>query len=254
MRSKGKSGVSAAAAARRRARARRVRARRDLSRIVSGAVALGAVTALYAALTAAAPIREIVVFGASRLSAAEIRGASGLEGASVFRASAREAEARILAPAIRRARVTIQLPDRALIDVEERRPAIVVSSSAGRLLADDEGALFFAPATSGLPTLEDETARRANGERVDPVLVAATMAIAAREPAYFGRAVERIRLTAAYGLVAIVGGPMEIRLGTPDQIDLKLEAARQIVLSRGGKRLDYVDVRNRENPVFFPAN
>src|SRR5919197_1393863 len=188
MRSKGKFGVSAAAAAWRRARARRVRARRDLSRIVSGAVALGAVTALYAALTAAAP-----------------------------------------------------------------RPAIVVSSSAGRLLADDEGALFFAPATSGLPTLEDETARRANGERVDPVLVAATMAIAAREPAYFGRAVERIRLTAAYGLVAIVGGPMEIRLGTPDQIDLKLEAARQIVLSRGGKRLDYVDVSNRENPVFFPA-
>jgi cell division septal protein FtsQ len=247
--------VTSAAAARRRARARRTRTRRDLARIAAGLVALVALAAIYAALNAAAPIREVVVSGAARTTVAEVRAAAALEGASVFRASSRDAEARILAlPAIRRARVTIQLPDRAFVEVEERRPAIALSSAGGRVLADVDGALFPAGGSENLTTLEDETARRSAGERIDPALVSATLAIASREPPYFGRAIERIRLTVSYGFVAMLAGPVELRLGAPDQMDLKLETARQIVLSRAGKRLDYVDVRNRENPVYFPAS
>jgi cell division septal protein FtsQ len=227
----------------------------DWSRLLAAAVSLAAAGGLAAATTLALPIRDVVVAGASRLPAASVRQAAALDGASVFRASATAAEARVAAmPAVRRARVTLQLPDRALIDVEERRPSIIVSSASGRLVADDDGALFALPVLGVMATLEDETARRAEGERLDPAVVAATLAIAAREPAYFGHAIEHIRLTSAYGLVATIGGPTEIRLGSADQIDAKLEAARQIVLSRGGKRLDYVDVRTRETPVFFPSN
>ena len=250
--------MTGAAAARRRAqRARRVRVRRDLSRPLAGLVALVAVTMLGAALTGTFPIRDVALSGVARLSAAEIRAAAALDGASVFRANARDAEARVAALAsVRHARVTIQLPDRAFVDVEERRPSIVVSSPAGRVFADDSGALFAggADGADGLATLEDETARRSSGDRLDPAFVAATLAIASREPAYFGLAIDRIRLTAAYGLVAALRGGPELRLGTADQVDLKLEAARQIVLARAGERLDYVDVRNRENPVFFPLN
>lgn len=248
--------TGAAAARRRTQRAQRVRIRRDLSRPLAGLVTLVAFATLGAALSGTFPIRDVAVSGVARVSAAEIRAAAALDGASVFRANAREAEARVAALAtVKRARVTIQLPDRALVDVEERRPSIVVSSPAGRVFADDTGALFAGGAgVDGLATLEDETARRSSGDRLDPAFVAATLAIASREPAYFGLPIDRIRLTAAYGLVAALRGGPEIRLGTADQVDLKLEAARQIVLSRAGKRLDYVDVRNRENPVFFPLS
>ena len=249
--------MTGAAAARRRAqRARRVRIQRDLSRPLAGVVALVALSMLGAALSGALPIRDVVVSGAARLSGSEIRTAAALDRVSVFRATARDAEARVLGlAAVKRARVTILLPDRALVDVEERRPSIVVSSAAGRVFADDGGALFTGgPAADGLATLEDETARRAVGDRLDPALVASTIAIATREPAYFGLPIDHIRLTNAYGLVAALRGGPELRLGTADQVDLKLEAARQIVLSRAGKHLDYVDVRNRENPVFFPLN
>ena len=212
-----------------------------------------------AALAGPFPIREVSIAGASRVDSARVREAAGLAGANVFLASARVAESRVAAiPAVRRSRVTIQLPDRAIVEVEERAPAIVLTSSGGSVFADDEGVLFAAGADApGLAVLEDQMARRAAGDRVDPALVAATRAIAAREPAYFGRAIAHIRLTPALGLVAVLEGGTEIRLGasaTAQQIELKLEAARQIVLARVGKRLDYVDVRNRDNPVFFPRD
>jgi cell division septal protein FtsQ len=202
------------------------------------------------------PIREVAVAGTARLAPAEVRAAAALDGAPVFAASARTAEARLAAlPAVRRARVRIELPDRAVVEIEERRPAIALSSPAGPLFADPEGMLFaVGSAANGLPLLRDETGRRASGERLDPALVSATLAIAAREPAYFGRAVEDIRLTSVYGLVATLAGGTEIRLGAPQQVELKLDAAREIVLSRAGKRLDYVDVRTRENPVYFPSS
>jgi cell division septal protein FtsQ len=197
----------------------------------------------------------VTVSGANRLAPELVRETADLRGTNVFRASARQAEARLaLLPAVRRARVTIQLPDRALVEVEERVPAIAVSSTAGALVADEEGLLFASAGSERLPRLEDETRGRAAGERLDPLLVRATRDIAAREPGFFGRSIQRIRLTLALGLIAVLEGGLEIRIGPPQQVELKLETARQIVLSRAGKRLDYVDVRNRENPVFFPQD
>lgn len=209
-----------------------------------------------AALASPFPIREVGVVGTSRLDPAVVRAASGLEGANVFRASSAEAMSRIAAiPAVRRVRVALTLPGRALIEVEERMPAIVVALGEGRLFADEAGALFAAGGTSeGLAVLDDETGRRGPGERIDPALVRATRDIAAHEPAYFGRRIERVRLTARLGLVVRLDGGTELRLGTPDQLDLKLEAARRIVLARAGKRLDYVDVRSLDGITFFPTD
>jgi cell division septal protein FtsQ len=197
----------------------------------------------------------VTVSGANRLDPELVRETAHLHGTNIFRASAHQAEARLaLLPAVRRARVAIQLPDRALVEVEERVPAIAVSSTAGALVADEEGLLFALAGGELLPRLEDETRARAAGERLDPALVRATRDIAAREPGFFGHRVQRIRLTGALGLIAVLEGGMEIRIGPAQQVELKLETARQIVLSRAGKRLDYVDVRNRENPVFFPQD
>ncbi len=243
-----------AARSRRRARARRVRVPRDLARPFAALVAALALASLVLALSGSYPIREVEVAGASRVDPRTVREAAGLEGASVFWASAAAAASRVGAlPAVRRARVTIRLPDRAVVEVEERRPALFITSAGTTLFADESGVLFAAAGpASGLATLEDETGAARAGARVEPALVAAAVQIAAREPAYFGRAVERIRLTSGYGLVVVLSGGTELRLGTPDQVDVKLETARQIVVARAGNRLDYVDVRNRENPVFFP--
>jgi cell division septal protein FtsQ len=245
-----------AARARRRGRARRIRIPRDLGRPLAAIVAGLAIAGLGVALSGSYPIRDVEIVGASRVDPAIVQQAARLNGVSIFWAGTHGAEERVASiPSVRRARVTIQLPDRAVIEIEERRPAIVVSAPNGKLFADESGLLFAAGgATSGLATLEDEGATRSPGARIDPMLVAATTQIATREPAYFGRAIEHIRLTGAYGLVVALTGGTDIRLGTPDQIDVKLETARQIVVARAGKRLEYVDVRNRENPVFFPIN
>lgn len=248
--------MTGAARSRRRGRAKRARLARDLSRPLSGVLALAALAALAAVLFGDLPIRTVDVAGARRVDAGAVRGAAGLDGSSVFRASTREAERRVEAiPGVRRARVIVLLPDRAAVDVEERQPAAIVASGGTRAFVDGDGFLFpVAGSTDGFTALEDETARRAIGDRIDPALVRATAAIGSRGPGYFGRSIERIRLTVAYGLVLDLTGGTELRLGTAEDVDAKLETARQIVLARAGKRLDYVDVRNRENPVFAPLN
>lgn len=201
-------------------------------------------------------IREVAVAGTVRIEPEEIRAATGLLGTNAFLASAADAAARLRAlPALRGARVSVLLPDRAEVQVDERRPAIVLASGGARLFVDDDGTLFLVSGgESRYAVLQDETARHVPGERIAEELVDATRAIAALQPAFFGRAVEHVRLTAAFGLIIDLERGTQVRVGTAEQLDLKLEAARRVVLARTGKRLDYVDVRSLEGIAYFPTD
>jgi len=73
-------------------------------------------------------VREVVVRGARRLAAAEVRAAAGLEpGMSVWDVDAGATEARLRRhPWIRTARVRRELPSRVIIDVREEHAAAIV--------------------------------------------------------------------------------------------------------------------------------
>lgn len=243
--------------ARSRARPRGRGVRRRLGRLYAGLLALACAAGFAAALGAPAfVIREVAVAGAARIDPGEVRDRSGLFGENAFRASVSDAAARVRGlPAVRDARVTVLLPDRARVEVEERIPVAVISAAGQRLFVDHEGALFSAVATAdALPTLEDESARHAPGERIDAALVVAARTVAALQPAYFGRQVERLRLTQAYGLVLTLERGTEVRLGSTDRLDAKLDAARRVVLPRASRRLDYVDVRSLDGIAYFPQD
>lgn len=236
------------------------RARALLLAFVCAGAAIGAATS--PDLT----IREVTVLGARRLDPAEVRAAAGLDGEQALRASASAAAAQVRAlPAVREARVGIELPHRAVIEIVERTPAITVTSAGARLFADEVGFLFAAGGdASGLAVLDDETARARSGRRLDGGTVQAVHAIDALQAGYFGMRVVRIRLTERYGLVvnlehalappAFAPPLTEVRLGTTELVEQKLEIARRIVLSREGRRLDYVDVRTPDAATFFPRD
>jgi cell division septal protein FtsQ len=198
-------------------------------------------------------IREVIVAGAPDLDA-RVRGLAGLEGQNVFSASGNEAAARVrTVPRVRDARVRLQLPDRAVIEVEERAPLLVVAFSGGWLYADGTGALFEGTDPRREPTLEDETRTHVAGGRLEPGLVGATRWLRGQTAA-IGGAVHRVRLTGAYGLVASLEVGTEVRLGSPDALEQKMNLARRIVQERGGRRLDYVDVRKPDIVVYFPRD
>ena len=79
-------------------------------------------------------VREVVVRGARRLAADEIRTAAGLErGMSIWDVDAEAAEARLRGHAwIRAARVRRELPSRVIIDVGEERVAAIVMLGEGQ--------------------------------------------------------------------------------------------------------------------------
>lgn len=245
------------ARARRAGPARRLRAAtRARPRLRGGLLALACLLAGGGALASSdLAIRDVAVRGAVRLEAQFIRANAGLAGQNAFRASAAAAAARLRAiPAVRDARVGIELPDRAVVEVVERTPAIVVSSGGARLYADDEGRLFAAGGeATGLPQLDDETAARANGDRLDRQLVSATRTLGALQGGFFGQTVRRVRLTERFAIVAVLASGTEIRIGGAERLAAKLETARRIVLARAGRRLDYVDVRTPD-ATFFPLD
>lgn len=194
------------------------------------------------------------VAGTVRLDPAAVRAAAALEGRSAFGASAREAAERIRAlPPIADARVRILLPDLALIEVVERAPLLAVSFAGGRLYADGAGVLFALPGeVGGVPAVHDQRRSYAAGDRLDAGVASALRRLAVLDPAFYGSRLLRLQLTVAHGIVGHLDSGTELRFGSPERLDLKLEASRRIVQSREGRRLDYVDVRTPETPVFAP--
>jgi cell division septal protein FtsQ len=202
------------------------------------------------------PLREVAIVGARYQDLDSIRSTAAMEGQNAFTASAALAAERVgRLPAVQRARVSVSLPDRALVEVTERAPLMVLTFSGGWLYADGSGALFAGDDQGREPLLEDETRSYRPGDRLPSGLVGIVRRVdILGVTGYFGSGIRRTRLTAAYGLVLALDRGTDVRLGTTEDFDRKLAVAQRIVLERAGKRLDYVDVRSPDRVVFFPQD
>ena len=207
-----------------------------------------------------ARVEEVVVVGAKHVSRDAARSQSGLDGVPMFLASAADARAQLRTlPAVRDARVELQLPSTARITVVERE-------AVGRWIASDNvewfidagGVLFPSIDRAGAPELRvfDERGPRSAGERIDPpALVTAALRLAALAPGELRADATDLRVvmtSGANGLVLRTGAKWEIRFGSADLFDEKLSNVKRFLRDNATRRLDYVDVRSPDRIVFSP--
>ncbi len=89
-------------------------------------------------------VTEAQINGLSRLSAAEVNSALGIGGEIVFFLRPEEiaTRLRINYPEIQSAQVTVELPNRVLVDVSERKPVILWQQGSGFTWIDESGVAF----------------------------------------------------------------------------------------------------------------
>lgn len=164
--------------------------------------------ALLALLVACAGIYGAASSEAFAARTIEVHGATLVEEAEVVRAAAvdRSQNLFLLAtgpvrervevlPTVLRADVTVGLPDRLIVRVEERRPLLVWATAERRFLVDEAGLLFLelgaeAPAAVGdLPVMTDERAASGTlrvGTTLDRVDLDASLRLGSLRPADLG--------------------------------------------------------------------
>jgi hypothetical protein len=205
------------------------------------------------------PIASVEVAGARHVTVDTVRQATGLMGVPLFRASASDARSALLAiSAVRDARVDLGLPTSARVTLTEREAAGRWVVGTAEWFVDAEGVLFASSDTTAAPDLrvrDDRAAARHPGERIDPVLVATALRLAKIGPGELraDATAPSVRVEAGpKGIVLDSGGGWEVRFGDPDRIEEKLELLRRFLRDDPGRRLEYVDVRSKDQIVFCP--
>ena len=208
-------------------------------------------------------IAVVEVSGTHHLSRDEAVAATGLVGQPAFRSSGADARRALLAlPAVRDARVTLALPDRAIVAVAEREAIGRWVAGPIEWFVDADGVLFRSHDPNGAPALraidDRELTRNCAGQTggrcVDPAVVQAALRLAAIAPRELRPDLVRpeAHVDAANGLVLRSGSGWDIRFGGPDRFNEKLALARKFLSDDPTRRLDYVDVRSPDRIVFSP--
>jgi cell division septal protein FtsQ len=219
------------------------------SRLIPLGLAAALVVVLLAIVTSGVyRVHGASVSGNRRVSSVAIYAASGLDGANALRLDTTAAARRIEAlDGIRQAKVSVGLPARVAITVEETRLALLWQGPAGTVAVDDRGLASVPPSdVAGLALVRDEggVLQRA-GDRLDPRLVPAALAFAAR----FGALTYHPDL----GFSALSPEGWPVRLGrdatvAPRQLDL-MAAVRQ-ELADEAQSVAFVDLRYVNRPYY----
>jgi hypothetical protein len=232
----------------------------DPVRIGAGVIAVVcAVVLAWLSLATTPSIVTVDVSGARHLRVGQATAASGLLEQPTFTASAADARARLRTlPAVRDARVELQLPSSARIVLTER-DAIGrwVSSNGLEWFVDAEAYLFPSADATAAPQLRvtDERPPTRAGERLDPALVQAALRLAAIAPGELrsdASAPHAVMTAGSTGLALRFETGWEIRFGGPEAFDAKLALAKRYLRDNPQRRLDYLDVRSADRIVVSP--
>jgi cell division protein FtsQ len=150
-------------------------------------------------------------------------------------------------PYVASATLTREWPHTVRIVVRERRPAAWVAGPSSKALVDGTGRVLETvdQPPSGMPELLGAHVVPPPGGRVD-ALDAAKVAGALHGIAAAGtKSVE----TTDHGVVLHLLSGVEIRMGEPNDIDVKVRAALAVLGASAGAPVSYVDVSVPTNPV-----
>ena len=249
-----------------RPRRRRARRRARLRRL-AGLVALAGLGVLvvgaggrWLLTTQRFVVARVEVHGASRMSPEQVMAAAAIpRGTNIFRLDTADVIDRIEAlPEVRRADVVRELPDRVVINVEERRPFTLVHG--GRLhWMDEEGRLLGASpsaVSSPLPVISGLTADELASMRTSPgpkarAAIAVIRALIRSGGALTGE-ISEIDMSRREGPVLYTIDGVEVRLGTEDWEE-RLQRLEGILAQVATQDVRTVDLRFRDQVVFQKA-
>ena len=260
---------------RRRRRRRVLRLARRLGTWIGGgllAVVLGGALASGGRWLLTAPpfaVASIEVAGQSQISANEVIEASGLApGQNLFRLDARRAVAGIEAlPLVRRAELVRAFPNRVTLQVEERRPFILVHAgglhwpAGGLYWVDEQGVplgpetravTLDAPVVSGVGADEVAAAGRTPSERVAAGV--ALIRTLLRAQSSLLREISEVDVSRPEGPVLYMLDGVEVRLGSEDWDDRLGRLGGVLAqLRASGQRATSIDLRFRDQVVLRTA-
>ena len=224
--------------------------------VVAGVVGAFALAFIVALVTPLFAVKTITVSGGSPSAAREVRTSlDDVLGASLVAVDAPEIEDRIvMLPSIRAARVDRAFPHELVVVVEAERPLAVVRQGQRAWVVAESGAVIRA-VEDDLPhlpriRLSDPVALR-SGDVVHGSEMRAALGLLRALPRRFPARIQSVR-TVEGGLTAVVGAELELRLGLPEDLELKLQAAAAVLRSlpeEEKQALAYLDVGVPQRPV-----
>ncbi|HXY92839.1 MAG TPA: FtsQ-type POTRA domain-containing protein [Acidimicrobiia bacterium] len=197
-------------------------------------------------------VDRVVVRGAHRSTAQEIRSAAGIDrGDPMVWVDGGAAASRVDAlPWVRTAQVRRDWPGTVTITVTERAPVAWVDRAGAVALVDGTGRVLerVVSAPADLPHVVGVQRVPPAGAPIVPV---AGAEVAARLVGYARTGTRTITVTRAGVSLGLASGP-EIRLGAPSRVMTKVNAAVAVLTALGGAPVGYVDVTVPSNPVAGP--
>lgn len=225
-----------------------------------GALICGGVIA-YLLNAGALEVRQLAVDGAAATTPDQIATAGGVIGHNIFTVDPQTVAERLVAlPTVREAQAWGELPDRLVVRIVERQPALVWQIGDARFLLDESGFVIATnpadDALRGLPRLNvhDLPAPEVGG-RVDGGPLGTALAIARHAPDY-GLTITGIDYAPAGGITIVTTGGNQatggrrIIIGDGARLDEKLAASAAVLKTE--QNWTVLNVTDPDRP-FFPA-
>ena len=227
-----------------------------LSKLVGLAVLLGASALLYhLASSPEFTISGVSVGGNRVLTAGEIEAAASATGLNIFWVRRSELSQRLrLLPPVESADVSVELPDRLLIQVKEREPAAIWLAGETPFLVDREGLVLAARPPSRPLMVVQATSNEAlmPGSRVNADAVRSVATVDALLTRTFGSQQRRFEYTPETGINVVQTIGPRLIFGTSDDLEWKVAAIQTIVrhLETTRAPTELIDVRFSDRPYY----
>ncbi|MEI8307944.1 MAG: FtsQ-type POTRA domain-containing protein [Chloroflexales bacterium] len=197
-------------------------------------------------------VQQVTVEGADALKADQVIAVSGILGQSIWFVGTAETEARLrMNPYIESARVHLALPDRAVIQVVERRPEVRWQAGSIQYLVDGRGQVIAAaqePAKPDVLVIIDRTTPELKpGDQIDIDALNLTRALALRLPIELALTPAQIGWDFGIGVYVRSTTGQTIIFGQNSQLDRKLAVLNALLKDK--TPFTYIDLRP-SNPFY----
>ena len=192
------------------------------------------------------PVRVVVVEGNKVAYADSIVERSGAMGQSVFTLDTGEVARQVAAhPAVASADVHAELPDRIVVRITERLPAIAWKTGDQSVLVDERGGVIATGDEATLPhVIQTSGDGPAPGAHVPADIVQAAIYLSKK----LGSSLTALGYDANTGLTAQLSGGRTVVIGSGDRIPLKLSVVSAAL--KMSERWSTLDVREPDRPFY----
>ncbi len=190
-------------------------------------------------------VDNVVIRGNSIAYADTVVEHSGALGESIFQLSTHEvAESVARHPVVDSARVRVELPDRVVVNVVERVPALVWQTGDRAVLIDEHGWVLAEGESEELPwVVELDGSLPHPGDHIDPGKVAAAQYLSEE----IGNT-EVLEYDESDGFQVHLSDQRIVLFGDPDELPVKMQVVS--ALSESSAEWSRLDVRDPERPVY----